>query len=122
MKQFTLLFLILGIISCSNPIEKPQNLIPKDTMAEVIAELAINDQMSYLNETGNMESQAIYIFQKYKITGKQFMESHKFYLSEIGVMEHIYQKAQDFIIKKDPNSKLFFEKKNKDTLQKPIVP
>ena len=121
MKNF-ILCIILVLISCADPIEKPKNIIPKEMMAEIIAELAITDQMSYLNEMGNMETQTIYIFQKYNVTGTQFIESHKFYLSEIGTIDEIYQTAQNIIAEKDPEAKSFFEKQKKDTLlQDPIM-
>lgn len=114
-----ILCLACALVACTSVIEKPKNLIPEDTMAKIIAELAIADQMSYLNEMGNMETQTIYIFQQHHITGTQFVESYKFYLTEIGVMDAIYREAQEIIIRKDPETKSILKKKQKETLQTP---
>lgn len=90
-------------------------------MAEVVADLALGDQMSYLNETGSMEQNTIFIFKKHKISSKDFMESYKYYLSKPNEMESIYADAQDIVATKDPEAKAYIEKKLNQTTEQPTM-
>lgn len=113
--------LVLVFVSCSETIDKPKNLVSKNTMAEVVADLALGDQMSYLNETGSMEQNTIFIFKKHKISSKDFMESYKYYLSKPNEMESIYADAQDIVATKDPEAKAYIEKKLNQTTEQPTM-
>jgi hypothetical protein len=41
-------FCFYGLFSCSDYIDKPKNLIDQNVMAEVIADLVINDQANFM--------------------------------------------------------------------------
>lgn len=114
MKKIIPFFVVLLLLACSKPVHEPKNLIPKDKMAEVIAEFALNDQMGILNQSGNMETNSIYILKKYKIDSKAFTESYKYYLASPSDLEDIYNDAQDILKDKDPEAKAYIEKKLKD--------
>lgn len=120
MRYFNLI-LILILLSCSSPVPEPKNLIPKDTMAELIADLAINDQMGILNQQGNMETNTIYILKKHKVNSKQFTESYNYYIANPGTLEDIYNDAQDIIKDKDPEAADFIKKKQKATPGQPAL-
>lgn len=110
--NYILIFLFfLGLASCSETIEKPKNLVDENTMAELIAEFAINDQLGMLNQKGNMEISSKYILDKYKIKGADFAESHAYYISIPNKMESIYDKAQEILLEREPNLRKDIEKK-----------
>ena len=81
MRKLFPVILMLVLMACSKPLNEPKNLIPKDKMAEMIADFAINDQMGILNQSGNMETNSIYILKKYNTDSKGFNESYKYYLA-----------------------------------------
>lgn len=114
MKKAVFLF-VLMLCACSSPINKPKNLVPEDTMAEIIAELALSDQMSFLNASGNMQTQTLFLFNKYGITSKQFSDSYKYYLADPGSLEKIFDEAQENIKEKDPEAKAYIEKNKKSS-------
>lgn len=120
MKKRLFIFAVLAA-SCSNAVNKPENLIGKDVMADVVADLALNNQMGSLNASGNMETQTIYIFQKHHITSKQFSESYKFYLAKPGSLEQIYDDAQNIIKNKDPEAAEYIKKQQKETQGNPAL-
>ena len=111
MKNLILLFTIFAIVGCSKPIDEPKNLIPKDKMSEMVADFAMADQMSFLNQTGNLETQTRYILKKHNVTAKQFSESYKYYLSSPSSLDKIYDDAQEIIINKDPDAEKYIDKK-----------
>lgn len=113
MKRLALI-LFFSTVACSSPIDEPANLIPKDKMAELIAEFALNEQMGAINPNGNMETNTIYILKQYGVTGKQFSDSYKFYLASPSKLDDIYDDAQDIIKEKDPEAEKFIEKKLKE--------
>lgn len=107
-------FLVLFCLACSSPVDAPRNLIPKDQMASLLADLAINDQMYILNQSGNMEASTIYILKKYKITSRQFMDSYRYYIANPSQLEAIYSDAQDMIKDKDPEAADYIKNKQKE--------
>lgn len=120
-KTVFLLMTALMLWACSSPINKPKNLVAEDTMAEIIAELALTDQMSILNASGNMETQTVFVFKKYGITSKQFNDSYKFYLAEPGSLEDIFDEAQEKLKEKDPDAGAYIKKKQKEIQGNPAL-
>lgn len=112
MKQLLYIILFFGLASCSEIVDKPKNLIDEDTMAELIAEFAINDQLGNINPNGNMEISSKYILDKYKVKGSDFSDSHIYYLSKPNKMNKIYDKAQKIILEKEPSLKDKIHKEN----------
>lgn len=120
MKKTVFLF-VLMFFSCSSPINKPKNLVPEDTMAEIIADLALTDQMSFLNAAGNMETQTVFLFNKYGVTSRQFSDSYKYYLADPDSLEKIFSEAQENIKQKDPEAEAYIEKKQKEIQGNPAL-
>ena len=110
MRSFILLIIFTVLVSCGKIINEPKVLIQQDTMAQVIADLALADQfnMSDFNYQPSEETQ--YILKKYKINIKDFKESYTYYIA-INKINSIYDKAQDIIINKDAKSKMYIQKK-----------
>ncbi len=120
MKKLILL-LIFALNACAGPVDEPENLIPRSKMSELVAELALNDQLSFLNSNGNMETQTIYTLKKFGINSRQFTDSYKYYLSKPGALESIYDDAQQIIIDKDPKAEDYIKNKLKGTPQDPAL-
>lgn len=108
--------LVLILVSCKDakPINKPSNLISDDKMAELIADFAVNDQMSFLNVGGNLETGSRYILKKHNVTAKQFSESYTYYVADPRKLDKIFSKAQEIVKDLDPKAEAFFEKREKE--------
>ena len=119
MKKLILLFIFCGLFSCNDIIEPPKNLVEEDKMSEVIAELALADQLSMVSNNYNADSQTRFIFKKLKVDSKNFTESYKYYIAK-KIMPKIYDEAQKILKNKDPKSKVFIDKKlaEQDSIKK----
>lgn len=93
------LILLLVIYSCQDKQEPPQNLISEDKMVDIMYEIALIQAIkSYdynlLNQQKIVPTQ--YIFQKFGIDSLQFVESNKFYASQL----ERYEKMHDIVIER----------------------
>ena len=119
MKKLFLLFIFCGLFSCNDIIDPPKNLVEEDKMSEVIAELALSDQLSMVSNNFNSDSQTRFILKKLKVDSKNFTDSYKYYIAK-KKMPKIYEKAQEIIKNKDPKSEIFIDKKlaEQDSIRK----
>lgn len=115
-----LLFIILSflMVSCSELIDPPKNLIAKDKMSELIAEFAMNDQINNFIPNTNIENATRYALKKQNIKAADFIESYKFYIAT-GELEKILNNAQEIVLAKDPAAKDYIEKKLKENKNVP---
>lgn len=118
MRKITLLIFSLLMMACSELIDKPKNLVPKDTMTEILAEFAMNEQLGMVVENINLDNATRYTLQQKKIKGDDFVESYKYYTAS-GEIEGILNNAQDIILNKDPAAKAYIEKKLKENKNVP---
>ena len=112
MKKLIFVFILMGMFSCSEYIDKPDNLISKDKMSEIIADLAINDQVTFVYPGTNLESGTRFILKSHDVKTEDFIASYRYYIVK-DKMTKIVDDAQKIIIEKDPKS----EKKIKGTPQ-----
>ena len=112
-----LIFVFLSFLmtSCSGLIDPPKNLIAKDEMAVLVAEFAINEQLSNTIPGTNIENATRVVLKQKKIKAKDFSESYKYYTAT-GDLEKILNDAQEIILNKDPAAKKYIEK-NLQTLE-----
>lgn len=110
MKKLIYLFPILFIFSCSEIVDKPQNLLGKEKMAEVIADFALYDQAYAVNPEANMELNSRYVLNKHKITAAIYRESYKYYMSHPTQLDKILKKSKEIILNKDPKLEGYIEK------------
>jgi radical SAM superfamily enzyme with C-terminal helix-hairpin-helix motif len=95
-----ILILILAI-SCSNNVsnktKKPDNLIPKDSMVEIIYDVSIINSAKGINKT-ILENKGIipedYIYKKHNIDSLQFALSNEYYAYELKTYETIYDSVK----------------------------
>lgn len=118
MKNWWFIIFTFLLASCSELIDPPKNLIEKDKMSEIIAEFAINDQMSNFFPQTNIENLTRFTLKQKNITATDFVESYKFYTAT-GDMEKILNNAQEIVLEKDPAAKDYIEKKLKDNKNVP---
>ena len=118
MRKITFLLFSLLMMACSELINEPKNLVPKDKMAEVLAEFAMNEQLNLVLENINLDNATRYTLQQNKIKGNDFVESYKFYTAS-GDIEKIIENAQEIVLTKDPASKIYIEKKLKENQNTP---
>lgn len=112
MKKLIFIFVLLGLFSCSDYIDKPKNLIDKDVMAEIIADLTINDQAIFMYQDKNMEAGTRFVLKSHKVKPDDFNESFKYYVIK-EEMEGITKDAQDILLKKDPKAEKYIKEKQK---------
>ena len=118
MKKITLLLFSLLMMACSQLIDQPKNLVPKDTMAELMAEFAMNEQLNMVVENINLDNATRYTLQQKKIKGNDFVESYKYYTAS-GEIAKITDQAQEIVLNKDPKAKIYIEKKLKENKNLP---
>ncbi|KEY17880.1 DUF4296 domain-containing protein [Kaistella antarctica] len=118
MRKISFLLFSLLMMACSELINEPKNLVPKDRMAEVLAEFAMNEQLNLVVENINLDNATRYTLQQNKIKGNDFVESYKFYTAS-GDIEKIIENAQEIVLTKDPASKIYIEKKLKENKNLP---
>ncbi|MDB4292096.1 DUF4296 domain-containing protein [Maribacter sp.] len=83
------------LVSCGEElIPKPDNLIPKDKMVDIIQEMAvINIARSTYTEIlrDNEIDPTGFVLKKYNVDSLQFVESDRYYVSKPGEYEDIYE-------------------------------
>lgn len=114
MKKLILVFVFLGLFSCSDYIDKPKNLIDEDVMAVVIADLVMNDQVSFMYQNRNMEAGTRFILKSHNIKPDDFVESFKYYVIKED-MAGIANEAQQILLKKDPKAEKYVKDRLKQT-------
>ena len=113
MKKGVLFFILISLIfSCKEEVvKKPENLIEKDIMVDVMYDLALLEAIKYQSPNA-LQAHKInpdeYIYKKYKIDSAQFVRSNMYYASDYKE----YKKMYDQI-----NSRL---EKNKSLLEEAI--
>ena len=118
MRKAALIIFSFLMMACSELNDKPKNLISKDTMADVLAEFAMNEQMTLVVENINLDNATRYTLQQKKINGNDFVESYKYYTAS-GEIKEIIDRAQDLVINQDPKAKIYIEKKLKENKNVP---
>ncbi|MGZ5209425.1 MAG: DUF4296 domain-containing protein [Kaistella sp.] len=118
MKRLCLIFFSFLMLSCSELIDPPKNLIAKDEMSEIIAEFALNDQFNNFLPQSDLENATRLVLKRKKIKAQDFTESYKYYIAT-GELEEILNDAQKIILAKDPAAKDYIDKKLKENQNVP---
>lgn len=96
-KKLLLLTILLGFISCKeDAVNKPDNLIPKDKMIDVIYDLSILDAIKYQMPTSGFTyeiSPSKYIYKKFQIDSAQFAQSNIYYASNYSEYKEMYDEV-----------------------------
>lgn len=125
---FVSLIFLFASCSVKNEIQKPEKLIEKDVMENILYDLALLQALkSYSPQKlkENSINTKSYIFQKYKIDSIQFVENNKYYSADIEGYKLMYERiiARIEKEKKDVDAKIDRDfkkqqKRIKDSLKK----
>lgn len=113
MKKLICIFVLLFMFSCSDYIDKPKNLIDEDTMAEILADLAINDQAVFMFQGTNLESGTRFVLKTHNVKPDDFVESYKYYVAK-DKLDNIADDAQKILLDKDPKAEKHVQDKLKN--------
>jgi len=88
---------MLAALACGKSVvEKPDNLIAKDKMTDIIYDLSIleamRSQKPLILEQNNINSNT-YIYKKYGIDSLQFEQSNRYYASNVEQYKAIYEEV-----------------------------
>ncbi|SHI35675.1 DUF4296 domain-containing protein [Pseudozobellia thermophila] len=128
MKKLNVLILVFWLWSCNEKLlEKPDNLIEKEKMVQILTDVAIVNAAKITNVSilrdNNIDPMA-YVFERHGIDSLQFVESDRYYASLPAEYEEIYLKVEavlegrqkefeDAKAKKDSLMRLEAERKQK---------
>ncbi|KQR95414.1 hypothetical protein ASG01_06100 [Chryseobacterium sp. Leaf180] len=108
MKRFLILSLLMMLASCSDYIEKPENLVDKTTMADILVDLAVAEQVIYTYQGKDLESETKYILKSHNVKQEDFLASYKYYVVK-RKMKKITEEAQEKLLEKDPKAEKFIQ-------------
>ncbi|WP_449399843.1 DUF4296 domain-containing protein [Chryseobacterium wanjuense] len=113
MKKLLFIFILMFVISCGGDyIDKPKNLVPKDQMAEILADLSINDQATFMYPNSNLEAGTRYVLKTHNVKPDDFVQSFKYYVVK-EKMNGIAEEAQKIVLEKDPKADKYVKEKLK---------
>ena len=94
-KLFLLLIALAIVFGCSRKGKKPDNLLPKETMVRVLADMQLAEakvKNLHLPLDSTRKLYAMYelsIFEKYNVDAQQYLDSYKYYLESYNEMQAI---------------------------------
>ena len=104
MKKGVLFFILISLIfSCNEEVvKKPENLIEKDIMVDVMYDLALLEAIKYQSPNA-LQAHKInpdeYIYKKYKIDSAQFVQSNMYYASDYKEYKKMYDQINSRLVK-----------------------
>ena len=98
MKKATYIIFVLFLISCEREIDykKPENLIPKEQMIDLLYDIHIaNSTVGIKNTEGEKKRNYMaLVYEKYKIDSTQFMTSNTYYVANIKEYQAIFKAVE----------------------------
>ena len=116
MKKIALLFVLFAVMSCGKEaVEKPDNLLSKEVMVDVLYDLSVLQSAENLNSLtfsqNNVKVNEM-IYKKYGIDSLSFAQSNRYYASD----PHNYQKLFKEVAEKiEESRKVLNEQSLKET-------
>ena len=104
MKKGVLFFILISLIfSCKEEVvKKPENLIEKEIMIDVMYDLALLEAIKYQIPNA-LQAHKInpdeYIYKKYKIDSAQFVQSNMYYASDYKEYKKMYDQINSRLVK-----------------------
>ena len=104
MKKGVLFFILISLIlSCKEEVvKKPENLIEKEIMVDVMYDLALLEAIKYQSPNA-LQAHKInpdeYIYKKYKIDSAQFVQSNMYYASDYKEYKNMYDQINSRLAK-----------------------
>ena len=104
-------------ISCNDSsVAKPDNLITKDKMIDILYDISLLEAIKIQNINGGINKKKAneYIYRKYKIDSIQFAKSNKYYASNLEEYKKMFEKVKERLNKE--NAKVEERMKKKGVL------
>ncbi|MCT2409939.1 DUF4296 domain-containing protein [Chryseobacterium antibioticum] len=120
MKKLVFIFVMLGMFSCGDYIDKPKNLIEPEAMAEILADLTITDQAVVIYPNKNLEAGTRFVLKTHKVKSEDFVNSFQYYVIK-DKMKDIAEDAQKIVLKKDPKAEKYVQDKLKNAGNIPVL-
>lgn len=120
MKKLIFIFIMMCMFSCGDYIDKPENLLGKDVMAEILADLAVNDQTVNMYPDKNLEAGTRFVLKTHNVKSEDFVESFKYYVVK-DKMKEIVEKSQLILLKKDPKAEKYIRDKMNNRGDLPVL-
>ena len=104
MKKGVLFFILISLIfSCKEEVvKKPENLVEKEIMVDVMYDLALLEAIKYQSPNA-LQAHKInpdeYIYKKYKIDSAQFVQSNMYYASDYKEYKKMYDQINSRLVK-----------------------
>ena len=123
MKKIFYFFSIIFFLSCtSNTIlEKPKDLIPKDSMTLLIEEMMIASSSKFIKNKFQ-ETEINYmtlLYERFKIDSSRFQTSNLYYMSKVDIYQKILEQATKTL---EAKKEIYASKKTKlDSLRKDSI-
>jgi len=118
MRRIALILVLFTFFSCENKaVEKPENLIDRETMVDILYDLTII-QSAEISNPGTFSQNEIkvdeVIYKKYKIDSLAFAQSNRYYASDAHNYQKLFQKVSEKLkAKKEELNKESIEKTGK---------
>jgi hypothetical protein len=100
MKKLVFFFVLLVLFSSCNKelVKKPDNLIDKGVMIDVMYDMALLDALKYQDPNSlydNGINPKTYVYKKYKIDSLQFVKSNAYYAADYREYKKMYDDLND---------------------------
>jgi len=99
MKYIPIFFLSLFLFSCNN--DKPDGLISKDEMTNLLIEMHIAEAKVNTLNLGNDSSKIVIdlmmekVLEDFDYSREEYLRSYNYYLQDVRVMENLYARVVD---------------------------
>jgi hypothetical protein len=125
-KIIILLAIVLVFISCKDEaVKEPNSLIEKETMVNIMYDLAVLDGIKYQNPA-SLDSFKInpkkYIYNKYKIDSLQFAQSNIYYASNYEEYLAIVDEVNARLVNNKAETTALIKAEAKKKIKKTILP
>ena len=117
MKKYFLLLTLVFLAACKKEtVEKPENLIPRDKMKDIIYDLSLLQAIKGVNQTvldSNQIDATTYVYKKYKVDSLQFAKSDQYYAIEnVQNYKKMYEEINDRVRKEKTHGDSLLAKEN----------
>ena len=96
MKKLALI-IVLFVFSCqNNGVEKPDNLIEKDKMVDILYDVSLLEAVRSQGINGGVTNKEIndFVERKYNVDSTQFVKSNRYYAADVEEYKEMYEKIK----------------------------
>jgi hypothetical protein len=118
MKKIIFFYVLLVFFSSCNKdlVEKPNNLIDKKVMADIMYDMALLDALKYQDPNSlytNDINPKTYVYKKYKIDSLQFVKSNAYYAADYREYKKMFDALNDRLKKEKAKADSIIKKEQK---------